>query len=183
MNSPSWRCIALCGILCAIAACSQGAGSSSGANAATGADGTATGSASGGSSGGKTWIANGATACARYLTPDVVAEILTQPAGKSDKLSPQACSFNATNYSSIAITLMAAGPETFDHYQQSLVNPVPLAGVGDKASRSAIGIDAVKGTDRMCTIDVTGAPGSTRLHGEALAQKLGQICNKLFALP
>lgn len=46
-----------------------------------------------------------------------------------------------------------------------------------------IGIDAVKGNDRTCTIDVVGPPGSTQLAGEALARKLGEICNDLFGLP
>jgi hypothetical protein len=41
----------------------------------------------------------------------------------------------------------------------------------------------VKGVDRMCTIDAGGAPGSLRLHGAELGQKLGAICNQLFALP
>jgi hypothetical protein len=59
---------------------------------------------------------------------------------------------------------------------------VPLPGVGDKAVRSATGVEAVKGNDRMCGIDVM-PPFGNKLSGDALAQKLGEICNKLFALP
>ena len=134
--------------------------------------------------GGGAWIANGATACEKYLTPGVVAEILTNPAGQSKTLSAQSCTYEtADNSGSISITLTNAGPSAFDAYQQYLADPVPLAGVGDKASRSIIGIDAVKGADRSGSIDAGGPPGSTKLRGEALAQKLGAICNKLFALP
>ena len=130
------------------------------------------------------WIANGATACDKHLTPDVVAAILSHPTGKSRRLSDQACRFESNDSGgSISITLANAGPAAFDQYQQYLVYPRPLAGVGDKASSSLTGIDAVKGNDRTCTIDAGGAPGSTKLTGDALAQKLGEICNRLFALP
>ena len=59
----------------------------------------------------------------------------------------------------IAITLADGGPSTYDAFQKYLVNPEPLPGVGDKAAQSVIGIVAVKGADRMCTIDAGGAPG------------------------
>ena len=157
--------IALGTALCATAGCSKSSGS-----AAAGAV--------------NAWIANGATACDTYLTPDVVKAVLTNPAGQSKKLSSQACTYEAPdNGGGITITLSNAGPTVFDQYQQYLVNPVPLPGVGDKASQSIVGIDAVKGLDRMCTIDAGGAPGSLRVHGEELGKNLGAICNQLFALP
>jgi hypothetical protein len=137
-----------------------------------------------GGAAGSSWVANGATACDAYLTQSVTADILTHPAGQSKKLSPQSCTYDTTDDGgSISVTLANAGPATFDSYQQYLANPVPLAGVGDKASQSMIGIVAVKGNDRMCTIDAGGAPGSLRLKGEELGRKLGAICNQLFALP
>jgi hypothetical protein len=167
--------VAAAGTACALAACAQG-GSTSGTSRAPS---TAAANAGAGSH----WTDYGATACDTYLTPEVVAQILTNPEGRSRKLSAQACTYESADHGgSITITLTSAGPDAFDHYQQYLVNPVPLPGVGDKASRSMIGIDAVKGNDRTCTIDAGGAPGSTRLRGEALAQHLGAICNKLFAL-
>jgi hypothetical protein len=130
------------------------------------------------------WIANGAGACDRYLSRDVVAAILNNPAGANKTLSPQACSYSTTDSGgTIAITLTNAGPLAFDAYQKYLVNPQSLPGVGDKASQSMIGIVAVKGTDRNCSIDAGGAPDALRIHGAELGKKLGEICNQLFALP
>lgn len=172
------RTIIAAGMTCTIAACSRGAPTPAGGGGApASASGTSTAATTG-------WIANGSTACEKYLTPDVVAAILSNPAGQSKQLSAQACTYETSdNTGNISITLAAAGPEAFDRHQEFLADPHPLAGVGDKASRSLIGIEAVKGQDRMCTIDAGGPPGSTRLTGEPLAQKLGEICNRLFALP
>ena len=166
-------------MMCALAACSQNHGSdTAGPGEGNAPANTPPISAQNG------WIANGAIACDKYLTPDVVAAILSHPAGQAKRLSGQACTFESSDSGgSISITLSNAGPAAFDQYQQYLVDPRPLAGVGDKASTSLTGIDAVKGNDRTCTIDAGGAPGSTKLTGGALAQKLGEICNKLFALP
>jgi hypothetical protein len=130
------------------------------------------------------WIANGAGACNRYLSHGVVAAILNNPAGANKTLSPQACSYSTSDSGgTITITLTNAGPLAFDAYQKYLVNPQPLPGVGDKASQSMIGIVAVKGTDRNCSIDAGGAPDALRMRGAELGQKLGEICNQLFALP
>lgn len=128
------------------------------------------------------WIANGATACDTYLTTAVVAEILKNPAGHTKKLSPQACAYETADFASISITLMPGGTTGLDLHMKYLADPVPLAGVGDKAVRTMIGIEAAKGADRMCSIDVM-PPFATTTSGEALAQKLGAICNRLFALP
>jgi hypothetical protein len=131
-----------------------------------------------------TWTANGAGACDRYLKPDVVAAILNNPAGANKTLSAQACSYSTSDSGgAITITLTSAGPLAFDAYQKYLVNPQPLPGVGDKASQSMIGIVAVKGNDRNCSIDAGGAPDALRLQGAELGKKLGEICNQLFALP
>lgn len=140
--------------------------------------------APGGRTASDAWVNNGAHACERYLSHDVVAAILNNPDGASKALSVQACSYSTSNNAgSIAITLSNAGPSAFDAYQKYLADPQPLQGVGDKASQSLIGIDAVKGADRSCSIDAGGAPGSLRLKGAELGQKLGAICNQLFALP
>jgi hypothetical protein len=149
--------------------------------AATGCSGS---SATAAAVAGNHWTDNGATACDTYLTHDLVSAVLTNPAGQSKKLSVQSCTYQTSDSGgSITITLTNAGLSAFDHYQQYLVNPVPLPGVGDKASQSIIGIDAAKGADRGCDIDAGGAPGSLKLHGAELGQKLGAICNQLFALP
>ena len=42
-------------------------------------------------------------------------------------------------------------------------------------------VAAVKGHTRGCHVSMIGA--ATKIQDEALAQKLGDICNKLFALP
>jgi hypothetical protein len=137
-----------------------------------------------GTVGGDAWINNGAHACERYLNSDFVASILTTADGASKPLSGQACSYVTRDAGgSITITLSNAGPAAFDAYQKYLVDPQPLSGVGDRATQSLIGIDAVKGADRSCSIDAGGAPGSLRLKGADLGQKLGAICNQLFALP
>jgi hypothetical protein len=142
-----------------------------------------TGAASGGTRG-DVWQNNGAHACEKYLTRDVVASILSVPEGTSKTLSVQACAFSTGDSGgSITITLSNAGPAAFDAYQKYHVDPQPLAGVGDRASQSILGIDAVKGADRSCSIDAGGAPGSLRVKGAELAQKLGALCNQLFALP
>jgi hypothetical protein len=144
----------------------------------------ATGGTGGGGAGGDSWVNNGAQACQRYLSHEVVASILTNAEGTIKVLSTQACVFSVdAGDGRIAITLSNAGPAAFDEYQKYLVDPQPLSGVGDKASQSLIGIDAVKGPDRTCTIDAGGAPDSLRLKDAELGQKLGAICNQLFALP
>jgi hypothetical protein len=145
--------IGACAALCVAAGCS---GSSAPTAAAAGSH----------------WTDNGATACDTY------------PAGQSKKLSVQSCTYQTGDSGgSITITLTNAGLSAFEHYQQYLVDPVALPGVGDKASQSVVGIDAVKGADRGCDIDAGGAPGSLKLRGADLGQKLGTICNRLFALP
>ena len=158
--------------MCMLAACSRGTSASSGA--------TAGGQASSSSQ----WIANGRTACAKYLTPDVVGTILTRPAGQAKELSAQACAFEAADGGgNIGITLTQGGPAAFTAMRPYWSDPVALAGVGDSAVRTTIGIQAVKGNGRSCAIDAGGAPGETKVTGEALAQELGKICNALFALP
>lgn len=159
--------------ICVLAACSHGP-------ATSGSSGGGKSNASNGSQ----WIANGNTACDKYLTPDVVAKILTHPAGKVSLRTPQACSYKSDDGGgSIGITLTNGGPAGYTARRPYTADPVPLAGVGDSAIRTMIGIEAVKGTDRGCSIDAGGAPGSTKVSGEALAKQLGDICNTLFAIP
>jgi hypothetical protein len=164
--------------ICVLAACSRGPSTSGSRSASASTTGPAH------ASNGSQWIANGRTACDKYLTPDVVAKILTHPAGQTKVLSSQGCTYEAAdNGATISITLNNGGPATFKAMMPYLTNPLPLSGVGDQAVRSVTGIDAEKGADRGCSIDAGGAPGSTKLTGEPLAQQLGDICNKLFALP
>lgn len=125
------------------------------------------------------WASNGATVCEKYLTPDVTGTIFKKK-GSPKTLSPQSCAYGS-DVDGITITLKLITAESFAAFEKYLVDPKPLAGVGDSAFQSMIGITAIKG-DRGCDIDVDGA-GSLKLHDAALASKLGEICNKLFALP
>ena len=126
---------------------------------------------------GNQWTANGASACEKYLTPDVVAAILLTPAGRPRQLGPNSC--NAGN---IYITLNVANIDTFRQELPMITGVHQMNGVGDGAYWNEAGaVSAVKGHDRGCDISVIG--GAPRIHGAALGQKLGEICNKLFALP
>lgn len=174
MNTSSKRSTLAGMLLCTLAACSHGNGSSNNANPSPD-------SASPGASSGSDWASNGATACEKYLTPDFVAQIFPKPEGHAKKLAGWACSFETSDSSNISITLMNAGPAAFEADQKNLSNPVPLSGIGDKAVNSMTGVEAVKG-NRMCDIGVM-PPFGNKLSGAALAQKLGEVCNKLFALP
>ncbi len=58
-----------------------------------------------------------------------------------------------------------------------------MAGVGDGAYWNEAGaVSAAKGHDRGCDISIV-APQEAKVQGAALGQKLGEICNQLFALP
>jgi hypothetical protein len=178
MKLARMELIACCNliVLFTCVACSQAASTPAG-NAET-----ANSSASARAGANADWTAHGVTACDKYLTPDFVGRIFKKPAGHAKKLSAQACSFETPDFASINITLIAAGLATFEAHQKYLTDPEPLSGVGDKAVRTVTGIEAIKGSNRMCDIDVV-PPFAAKLQGEALAQKLGEVCNKLFALP
>jgi hypothetical protein len=174
MNSPSKRCIVVSGILLVVFACSREAQSASGANAAAGANASATGSSSG-----SNWIANGATACEKYLTSDVVAAILRIPADRPQRLDAHSCHAGI-----VYIDLKVADIDVFRREVPMIAGAHPMAGVGDGAYWNEAGaVSAVKGHDRGCDISIVGIPGQMKIHGAALGQKLGEICNRLFALP
>lgn len=173
MNVSYLRIIAPAIAFGMLAACSAGGGASSGSGNASHSSPT--------QSGGIDWASNGARACEQYLTPEFVAQIFEKPTGQIKRLAGWSCSYTGSAGAHIGITLQNAGVASFDAHQQFLVNPTPLAGVGDKAVFSALGIEAVKG-DRMCSITLMPL-SSSKLSGDALAHKLGEVCNKLFALP
>jgi hypothetical protein len=126
---------------------------------------------------GKSWTANGATACEKFLTPDVVAAILVTPEGPAARLDTDLC-----HYGSIYIHLIVANVAVFRQEVPRIAFAHPMAGVGDAAFWNQAGaLSSVKRPDRGCDISVVGPP--PKIHDAALAQKLGEICNKLFALP
>lgn len=139
-------------------------------------------SSAGGSSGssGATWSSLGATACAKYLTPDVTGALLTDPPGPAKTLSRQACALDGAG-GNISITLIDDGAAGFDAFSKNLVDAHPISGIGDKALQHATGIAAFKTPSKVCTIDAGGAPGFLKQSGEQLGQSLGAVCNKLFA--
>lgn len=172
-------------VLCAIGACSHSASPSS-TSPADPADNAAQTSATSNSTDGDEWVHNGATACDKYLTPDFVGQIFKNPAGQNKKSDSQNCTFETahqpdSDFSTIYIYLQNGTPDTFD-MDPTVRNGTPIQGVGDKAVRTQEdGVTAVKG-DRKCNIFVK-PPFDDKLKGEAMAQKLGEVCNKLFALP
>jgi hypothetical protein len=173
-------------IIAATVACTIGGGAKEAASAtdkSTAMPSTASPTATGSAANGQDWTSNGATACDKYLTPDVVAAILLAPAGHVSPNGKQSCGFQGA-YASIWITLKVQDIDVFRLEVPRIVGTNPLPGVGDDAYWNAAGaISAVKGHKRGCDMSVVGAPGGTRIHDEELGKKLGEICNKLFALP
>lgn len=126
------------------------------------------------------WSSHGSTACSQYLTPDLVGQIFDNPNGESKRLSDWSCSFDISDGYSIDIVLITAGAATFDA-DPNAQGATPVNGIGDKAVRTVTGIEAYKAHRGICQIDAT-PPFRAKLKGDALAQKLGEVCNKLFAL-
>lgn len=128
-------------------------------------------------------IAAASIACDTYLTPEVVASILRVPAGHSRRLDAHSCIYQA-QYASIAISLSVADIDVFRQEVSRIAGTHPMSGVGDGAYWNEAGaVSAVKGHKRGCDISAVGAPYGTKIRDEVLGQKLGEICNKLFALP
>ena len=125
------------------------------------------------------WISNGGTACQKFLTPDVVAGILKLPPGPPKQNDATSC-----NTGTIYITLSVANMALFQHQSKTVVGANTISGIGDAAYWNHAGaLASVKGPDRGCDISVISDRFGTKLQDEALAKKLGEICNKLYALP
>ncbi len=131
---------------------------------------------------GTLFVSGGGDACAKYLTPDVIAKILNAPVRAPEVLSPNSCTVKRMDHAgSITITLFTSPAESFQSSLKNLVDPTPLAGVGDDAVQSLIGISAVKKPNMWCDIDAGGAAASTRGSHSTLGKELGDICNRIFA--
>ena len=123
------------------------------------------------------WSANGGNACEKYLTPAVTNAILASHAAPPKRTDPASC-----NSYPIYIQLSVANVAAFRAQMPRIAGAHPINGIGDAAYWNEAGaLSAVKG-DRGCVINVL-VPGSTKVTGEALAQKLGAVCDQLFALP
>jgi hypothetical protein len=127
----------------------------------------------------QSWVSNGSSACAKYLTPDVLAAILKTPDGKAEKLDATSC---RTGF--VYISLAVKSVDVFRMELGQIVGVNKMTGVGDLAYWNHAGaVSAVKGRDRGCEISVLNGPYMAKIHDEELGKKLGEICNKLFALP
>jgi hypothetical protein len=161
--------------LCFFGGCSKNGGTSGGAGATQAATGSTSGSAS-------SFVNGGGDACAKYLSPDIVAKIIGAPTRPAKKLSAQSCTVERTDDAgSITITLNAADAASFKAYQQYLPNPQPLAGVGDQAVQTMLGISSIKAPNMGCDIDAGGAPGSVKEDRATLGKELGDVCNRIYA--
>ena len=135
-------------------------------------------SAGAGPATGQAWTANGASACERFLTPEVEAAIVVRPTSHPERLDVNSCRAGI-----IYVTLKDANIDVFRQELKMIVGVHTMSGVGDGAYWNEAGaMSAVKG-HRGCDISVIGAPGQMKIHNADLGQKLGEICNKLFALP
>jgi hypothetical protein len=182
------RSIAIVCAMCALGACEQrnssAAGGSNAANPTAPAAPEATAPTT--STDADAWVNNGASACDKYLTPEVTGAVFKSPAGQSHPSDSRSCAFETahppnSDFSTINIYLSQGQADTFD--MNSMVkNGTPLQGVGDKAVRTLEdGVQAIKG-ERICSIAVK-PPFGNKIKGDAMAQELGKVCTKLFALP
>lgn len=137
----------------------------------------AAGSSAGGSGG--AWTSLGATACAKYFTPEVNAALLPGPSTSKTR-SATSCTVGTTG-GNIQLSLSSDNLASFNAGAKFLPDTVPLPGVGDRALQDAIGIVAYKAPDRVCTIELLGNIGFFKQSGAQLGQTLGAECNKLFA--
>ena len=124
------------------------------------------------------WTANGAGACAKYFTPDFVGAVMGGPPKPAKVTSDSSCLSGM-----LYITLESTSAEHFRQQMPLIAATHPISGIGDVAFWNDAGtVSSAKGQDRGCNIGVF-LPNQAKLQREALAQKLGTICNKLFALP
>ena len=134
------------------------------------------------------WAKNGATACTKLLTADFRKAILSHPAGTSKAQDAYSCAFAGDSGGTI-IKIELADHLTLEAWKayNKIDRPaaIALAGVGDQALRidNPTVVDAWKKGDRNCRVMLMAIEEQPKLTGDALAKKLGGICNQLFALP
>lgn len=124
------------------------------------------------------WPANGAGACAKYFSPDFVGAVLGGSPEAAKVTSDSSCLSGM-----LYITLNSISAEQFRRRMPLIAGTHPISGIGDVAYWNEAGtVSSAKGQGRGCNIGVI-VPQMAKLEKEALAQKLGTICNSLFALP
>ena len=126
-------------------------------------------------------------ACERKLiTPEDAAAVLDAPvtATKTIPGDPQSCKFSTAGFSSVTISLRPGhGKAVLGTYTSGKMNDYeksePVSGIGDEAVRSLdLNRIVARKDDLLC--EITG-PGVARAAGDASVQKVGALCNKIFA--
>lgn len=161
--------------LCLLAACSKGASTAQAAGASTTLNAAAHGNAS-------------ANPC-DVITAADVASILTAPATRKPGVDSVQCMYQTQSHATVTISVEKGDDEKGAWMLATTYNATknPLAGVGDEALYNPEGaiLIARKG-DTSCRVDVVGYDNAnamddiTKDRGEALARKLGALCNKLL---
>ncbi len=124
------------------------------------------------------WAANGGGACAKYFSPEFVGAVLGGSPEPAKVTSDSSCLSGM-----LYITLNSISAEQFRQQMPLIAFTHPISGIGDVAYWNEAGtVSSAKGQGRGCNIGVI-VPQQAKLQKEALAQKLGTICNSLFALP
>jgi len=135
-----------------------------------------------------TALASSGNACDRkLLTADDVAGILSAPITgmKTIPGDPQSCEFTTASFGSITVTLRPGlGKTTVDTWKSGRMPTAAaaLAGVGDDAAwvNDLHEVVAEK-NDLLCDIQVTGIAGELTGSTAAEQQKIGALCNRIFA--
>ncbi len=121
-------------------------------------------------------------ACDRKLiTQEDVAGLLSEPINSVGPIpgDPQACKFKTAGFSSVSVTLRpGVGDVTVKTWLSGQMgSATPLEGVGDQAAWSSV-LKEVNATKNNLLCDI-GAIGPAT--GPATKEKLGALCNKIFA--
>jgi hypothetical protein len=126
----------------------------------------------------------------RLVTKDDVAGILREPIVRMKSLAAdgdaQSCAFETAGFATVTISLRPGlGNATVDTWASGRMpaSAAPLAGVGDRAVWSAE-LEEVIATknDLLCDIGVSGPPEPST-STDVVQQRLGDLCNKIFAHP
>lgn len=179
---PRW--IALAIALCATAACSQtGSAPAAQTNASSIAPAQPTDSSD----------SHRLLDCAKILSSSDVADLLTAPVTmKKTGGDGTDCNFTIASGASITVSFATGsdGRYRWKTASDPTLGMVPMPGLGDKAMKRSMsaGVDVVatKG-DVLCwatmvgTNSVKDTGNITKLRGDALATKIGELCNKGFS--
>lgn len=184
MSRLQSRCIALAIVLCATAACSK---STSSPVEHTNSDSVASAQANSASDSVRP------IECSTILSPSDVADLLTASVTmKKTGGDNNDCNFTIASGASITVAFATGddGKYRWKTASDPTLAMVPMQGLGDKAMKRLTGegvdVVATKG-DLLCWVTMVGTNSAvdtnniTKLRGDALAEKLGMLCNKGFA--